>query len=111
MVSGASMLDSRNAPFILRGVQMTGLNIAVPGPADAQRIASMTPLTFRAIRQRWNMNALRLPLSIPVWRRDGTTYVNAIVQTTRAANQEQLVVVTKRPQAFPVLTRSNSGRR
>ena len=79
-------MDGSNTAFVLHGVQMTGLNNPAPSPG-------LNTLTFRAIRQRWNMNALRLPLSIPIWRRDGAAYVDTVVQTTRAANREQLLVV------------------
>ncbi|HMC58774.1 MAG TPA: hypothetical protein VKJ01_06250, partial [Candidatus Solibacter sp.] len=59
---GTLLVDSANLPFLLRGVEMPGLEVAKPAQADLDAQHAMTPLTFRIIQQRWNMNAVRLPV-------------------------------------------------
>src|SRR3954451_7598810 len=75
-VQGAALVDSANTGFVLRGVQLPGLNL--DGPAGEAAMRAMTPLTFRLIQQRWNTNAVRLPVSIPLWRRDGQPYLDKV---------------------------------
>ncbi|MBZ5724447.1 MAG: cellulase family glycosylhydrolase [Acidobacteriia bacterium] len=91
-VNGNRLVDSANVPFLLRGVEMPGLEVAVPAQPDLDAVRAMTSLTFRIIQQRWNMNAVRLPVSVPVWRRDGQAYLDRIAAIVAAANQERLVV-------------------
>jgi uncharacterized protein (TIGR03437 family) len=90
---GILLADSTNQTFLLRGVRMPGLEVAIPGPPDIDAQRAMTALTFRIIQQRWNMNAVRLPVSAAIWRRDGKAYLDRIAAVAAAANQENLVVV------------------
>jgi uncharacterized protein (TIGR03437 family) len=87
------LVDSTNQAFLLRGVEMPGLEVANPGQADLDAQRAMTAFTFRIIQQRWNMNAVRLPVSAAVWRRDGKAYLDQLATIVAAANQENLVVV------------------
>jgi uncharacterized protein (TIGR03437 family) len=92
-VQGPALMDSTNTGFLMRGVQMSGLNVANPSPVDAAAVAAMTPLTFRLIQQRWNTNAVRIPVSTALWRRDGQDYLNRIAAVVKSANREHLLVV------------------
>ena len=87
------LVDSTNQIFLLRGVEMPGLEVANPGQSDLDAQHAMTALTFRIIQQRWNMNAVRLPVSAAIWRRDGQAYLDQIAAVAAAANQEKLVVI------------------
>ena len=53
----------------------------------------MSSFTFRVIQQRWNMNAVRLPVSAAVWKRDGQAYLDRVAAVVALANAESLVVV------------------
>jgi uncharacterized protein (TIGR03437 family) len=92
-VRGVLLADSTNQTFLLRGVDMPGLEVANPGQPDIDAKRAMTALTFRIIQQRWNMNAVRLPVSAAIWRRDGKAYLDQIATVAGAANQENLVVI------------------
>jgi uncharacterized protein (TIGR03437 family) len=100
-VQGPALVDSTNTGFLMRGVQMSGLDAANPTPVDTAAVAAMTPLTFRLIQQRWNTNTLRLPVSTAVWRRDGLPYLNRIAAIVKSANQEHLLVVLAAFEAAP----------
>jgi uncharacterized protein (TIGR03437 family) len=90
---GNRLVDASPRVFVLRGVQMSGLNVAQPSPSDRQTVEAMNSFTFRVLRQRWNMNALRLPVSIWLWERDGDNYLRKVSDVVRDANQEGLIVV------------------
>ena len=51
------------------------------------------PLTFRILQQRWNFNAVRLPVSVTQWKRDGSPYLDRIAAAVSTANRESLVVI------------------
>ena len=55
--------------------------------------AAPPPVAFRIYRQRWNLNAVRIPVSIVRWRRDGQAYLEAIAAAAAAANRESLVAI------------------
>ena len=92
-VRANQLVDSANSVFLLRGVVMPGLEVFSPGPADLASQRAMTPFTFRIIQQRWNMNAVRLPVSPEIWKRDGQAYFDRVAGVVSAANQEGLVVI------------------
>jgi len=48
---------------------------------------------FRIIQQRWNMNAVRLPVEVAVWKREGQPYFDRLARVVAAANAEGLVAV------------------
>src|SRR4051794_7152350 len=53
----------------------------------------MNGFTFRVIRQRWNMNAVRLPVSAAAWKRDGKPYLDKVAAVVALANSEGLLAV------------------
>lgn len=79
-VHANTLADSTGQPFVLRGVGLPGWETA-------------TGYTYRVIQQRWNMNAVRLPVSVATWRRDGQPYLDRVMQAVTAANTESLVVI------------------
>src|SRR3954468_11757300 len=72
-VRGGVIFDSTGDAITLRGVSMPGLEVPDPAPdsADARNVSAMTGATIGVVRLRWNLNVLRLPVSVPLWRRDG----------------------------------------
>lgn len=92
-VEANAIVDATGKKFLLRGVRMPGLEAFLPTAADLDAVRAMTPFTFQIIQQRWNMNAVRLPVSAPVWRRDGQPYLDRVAAIVKAANQTGLVVI------------------
>jgi uncharacterized protein (TIGR03437 family) len=76
------LIDAKGDPFLLRG--------AVLPLFDGTPIS---PVALRILRQRWNFNAARIPVSIARWRRDGQPYLDGIAAAVAAANRESLVAV------------------
>ncbi len=92
-VDGNLLRDSDGQRFLLTGVNMPGLEAFTPAKADLDAQQAMMSFTFRVIQQRWNMNAVRLPVSPWIWKRDGQSYLDRIKAVAAAANQEGLVVI------------------
>jgi len=92
-VRGNLLVDASGQTVLLRGAVMPGLESAAPGAAERETVAAMTTLTFRILRQRWNMNSVRLPVGVPIWQREGQSYLNRVDQIVKAANEAGLVVV------------------
>jgi uncharacterized protein (TIGR03437 family) len=90
---GNRLVDASGQEILLRGVVMPGLEKADPKPADLQTIAAMNRVTFGILRQRWNMNAVRLPVGRGIWQRDGQAYLDRVAQVVRLANDAGLVVI------------------
>ena len=80
-VEGNQLVDEAGRPFVLRGVEMPGME----SPA-------LNATTFSTIRIRWNMNALRLAVSIPMSLSD-QDYLPRAAGIVRKANQAGLVVI------------------
>jgi hypothetical protein len=92
-VKANQLVDSTGAAFLLRGVVMPGLEAIAPTAADLANVRAMNGFTFRVIQQRWNMNAVRLPVSAAVWKRDGKAYLDRIAAIVALAHGEGLVAV------------------
>ncbi|MEO8026487.1 MAG: cellulase family glycosylhydrolase [Bryobacteraceae bacterium] len=92
-LEGTGLFDANHRQFVLFGVQMQGLDAMLPTEADTRSVAAMTPLSFRVIRQRWNMNCVRLLVSPWVWQRDKQDYLDKVAQIAERANAEGLIVV------------------
>ena len=93
--TGNQIADSTGQTLLLRGVEISGLNVADPDShQDASRnIAAMNDITFTTIRQTWNMNAVRLPVASRIWQRDGQDYLDRVARIVKLANNAGLVVV------------------
>lgn len=91
---GNMLLDSAGHVIVLKGTEMPGLNVAHPDPSgvETQTAAALTATTFSTIRLRWNMNALRLPVSSWI---DGAdpAYLPRVSDIVRKANAAGLVVI------------------
>ena len=92
---GGQIVDSTGDVTLLLGVHMPGLEVLDPQPGsiEARNVAAMTYATFGVIRLRWNMNTVRLPVSVRAWRRDGAAYLDRVAAIVRLANDAELAVV------------------
>jgi uncharacterized protein (TIGR03437 family) len=92
---GSLIVDGAGAVTQLLGVHMPGLEALDPeaGSIEAGNVAAMTYATFGVIRLRWNMNTVRLPVSVRAWRRDGVAYLDRVAAVVRLANDAELAVV------------------
>jgi len=76
------LLDANGALVLLRGVTLPLLETSDP-----------PPLAFRVIQQRWNMNAVRLPVSVAAWLTGRQAYLDRVAGLVAAGNREGLVVI------------------
>src|SRR5688572_25627023 len=81
-VRGNTLLDANGL-----NVELTGVNVA--GATAGQQ----NPILFKVIRRRWNLNAVRIPVSVGTWTRDGESYLSAVARSVEAANAADLAVV------------------
>lgn len=79
-VHANTLVDSTGQIFLLRGVGLPGWEAA-------------TSFTYRVIQQRWNLNTVRLPLDVAVWRREGQPYLDRVAKSVALANAEGLMAV------------------
>src|SRR4051794_34262095 len=80
-VEGSRILDARGRPYLIRGTE---------APPDA-----WTATALVTIRQRLNMNAVRLPIAGQAWRR--------VEDAVRIANRLELLVILDTDSAPPAL--------
>src|ERR1039457_1798891 len=90
---GSAIEDSTGRLIPLRGAVMPGLNIANPSSAQLQTIAAINDVTFGIMRLHWNFNAVRLPVSSAIWRRDGQSYLDRVGAIVKAANGRGLIAI------------------
>jgi len=89
-IDGSKILD-RGEPVLLRGVQLLALDPdADQGPPAG--IAGLTPTTFSTIRLRWDMNAVRLLVSVQR-SIDDPNYIERIAEIAAQANDADLLVI------------------
>lgn len=92
-VTQKSLYDATGRQVVLAGAQMRGLEVFTPTDASRAMVDAMASLTFRILRQRWNMNTVRLPVSPWIWRRDGQAYLDKVAEIVRRATAENLWVI------------------
>ncbi|MEP7365747.1 MAG: cellulase family glycosylhydrolase, partial [Acidobacteriota bacterium] len=76
---GNRLLDANGESVVLRGVTLPNLD--------------GTAATYGVIRIRWNLNAVRLPVSVAKWKTGGTRYFDRASEAVRLANAAELVAV------------------
>jgi uncharacterized protein (TIGR03437 family) len=86
--SGPRLVDSEGQVVFLRGVEIPGLQFN-----EERNAAAMTDGAFVILRRRWNLNTVRLPVSVWRWRREGQSYLDRAAAIVRLANESDLVVV------------------
>src|SRR5262245_54732145 len=83
-VRGNSLIDGAGRTIVLRGAEIPALD-----PADLAG-PTLSATTFSTMRQRWNMNALRLPVSTHI---ADPQYLPRVAEVVRKANVAGLVVI------------------
>lgn len=91
-ISGASLVDGGGLKVALKGVVVPGLE-RWGEPAAAAQQAAMTEASFGVLRVRWNLNTVRLPVSLDIWKRDGDRYLAAVEEIVDRAERWELAVV------------------
>jgi uncharacterized protein (TIGR03437 family) len=90
---GNRIVDSAGQTIILRGAEIPGLNLTGVTPAmQAIYNQTLSPTTFSTMRQRFNMNALRLPIASSIAGRD-PLYLSRVATIVKQANVAGLVVI------------------
>jgi uncharacterized protein (TIGR03437 family) len=87
-VTGNRLIDPVTGPVLLRGINFPGLH-----SADQRALDAMTSVTFGILRLRWNINIIRLPVSIARWSSEGPAYVARVKEVVRIANDNDLAVL------------------
>jgi uncharacterized protein (TIGR03437 family) len=91
--SGNQILDSHGLPFLMRGTQLTEFH---PGTAERDNRAGEdfgphSATSLSAIRLRFNMNTVRLPVN--VFESSAPGYFSELAKVVRRANEIDLLVV------------------
>jgi Cellulase (glycosyl hydrolase family 5) len=85
-VEGQAIIDSSGQPFLIRGTQLPSLDIRPTG------FGPHSATTLITIRQRWNMNAVRIPVSVAQYDHDAS-YLSRLGEIVRRANSLELLVI------------------
>jgi cytochrome c peroxidase len=92
-IAGNRILDRQNRPYLIRGTQLAALS---PGRADEKGSAAafgpLSPTTLITIRQRLNMNAVRLPVSASEYA-VSPDYRLRVEKLVHLANELELLVI------------------
>ena len=93
-VDGARLVDSAGQPVLLRGTQVPGLSHDSTdfGVLPGHRFGALSATTLNAIRQRWNMNVIRLPVDVVRYTSE-PSYPARLEQAVRNANRQDLLVI------------------
>ena len=90
-----SVRPAIKGPLRVKGNQLidsTGLGVTLQGTQAPKSLTlDYAGTMFSTIRQRWNMNAVRLPLSVDESQTPG--YFDRIREIVRRANQSELLVI------------------
>jgi hypothetical protein len=92
-ISGNQIIDSHNRPFLMRGTQLTDFHpqTAARDNRGGRDYGPHSATSLSAIRLRFNMNTVRLPLDARESAQPG--YFAALSRTVRRANSADLLVV------------------
>lgn len=92
-VSGNQIFDAHDRPFLMRGTQLTpfSLRTVARDNRGGRDYGPHSATSLSAIRLRFNMNTVRLPLDARESAQPG--YFAALARTVRRANSADLLVV------------------
>lgn len=92
-VEHAQILDSTGQPFLMRGTQLTDFHLGTVAADNraGRDFGAHSATSLTAVRLRFNMNAVRLPLDITEAAAPG--YFAELAKVVRRANQLELLVV------------------
>ena len=97
-VSGNRILDAQRHPYLIRGTELAPLTLdASPAAGEVPGFGPFSASAFITIRQRMNMNAVRLPLNAQEFQ-NNSRYRARAKEIVRKANRfELLVILTEDP--------------
>jgi uncharacterized protein (TIGR03437 family) len=93
-VEGNRLVDQAGRTIVLRGAEIPGLEQTDPA-RHALAVETLSATTFGAMRLRWNMNVVRIPVSAR------TADLPAVAEIVRKANVAGLVVILAAEDAVP----------
>ncbi len=92
-VEANRILDSKGRPFLLRGTELPTLTLNTSDIAgDGKEFGAFSASSLVSIRQRLNMNAVRLPVS-PHRYLESETYRVRVREVVESANRFELLVI------------------
>ena len=92
-IDGNRILDSRDRPYLVRGTELPTLTLRRTDIAgDGKEFGAFSPSALISIRQRLNMNAVRLPLSALAFEESGA-YRARVREVVESANRLELLVI------------------
>jgi uncharacterized protein (TIGR03437 family) len=92
-VEGNQIFDSKGRPFLIRGTQLTEFHLETAARDNSAGVyyGSHSATTLSAIRLRFNLNAVRLPVEVLDGAKPG--YFPALAKVVRRANQMDMLVI------------------
>ena len=92
-VEGSRIVDSAGRTYLVRGTEMPTLTLKTFDIAgDGKEFGAFSLSSFITIRQRLNMNAVRLPVSGPSYE-ESEAYRERVREVVRRANRFELLVI------------------
>jgi uncharacterized protein (TIGR03437 family) len=92
-VRGNRILDSQGRPYLIRGTELPTLTLTdSPSPSRIPQLGPFSASALVTIRQRMNMNAVRLPLNALEYNAN-PRYRARAREVVREANRFQLLVI------------------
>ena len=105
-VDGNRILDAKGLPYLLRGTELPTLTIRPADIAgDGKEFGAFSASSLISIRQRLNMNAVRLPVS-PVEYEESGAYRARAQEVVESANRFELLVILAADPASPLSPRA-----
>ena len=92
-VEGNRILDGKGCPYLVRGTELptlTDKHADIAG--DGKEFGAFSPSSLISIRQRLNMNAVRLPVSPRAYEESGG-YRARVAEVVRSANRFELLAI------------------
>jgi cytochrome c peroxidase len=93
-VEGTRIIDARGRPFLIHGTQLPIFSRESTSLGDApdREFGPYSASSFATIRHRFNLNMVRIPLSLLEYETD-PEYLARLAAAVRQANQLQLLVI------------------
>ena len=101
-VNGNRMVDAKGHPYLVRGTTLPTLTLRPADIAgDGKEFGAFSASSLISIRQRLNMNAVRLPVS-PMEYEESAVYRARVAEVVESANRFELLVILAADPADPL---------
>jgi uncharacterized protein (TIGR03437 family) len=92
-VNGNRILDTKGRPYLVRGTELPSLTLNPADIAgDGVQFGAFSASSLISIRQRLNMNAVRLPVSAQEYE-ESAAYRGRVAEVVQTANRLELLVI------------------